>query len=127
MARAFLAPSMPKIWKKNFLRSSKSTQSLSLKTASCLWQDAVFLFAGVQLHHAGVEFSFAQQGDGAEALVDGLVDQTLLFLARPMQHEVCHGLLQAKAARVADADAQAPIVLRAERGGDVFEAVVTAG
>ena len=49
----------------------------------------------MQLHGRNIEFAFARQRNDAHALVDGLLDQVLLFLARPVQHEIGYRLLDA--------------------------------
>jgi hypothetical protein len=81
----------------------------------------------MQFHHGLFELALHQQGDDVQALVQRLVDQRLFFLARPMQHEVGHRLLQPQRARMADAQAQAPVILGAQGSGDVLQAVVPAG
>jgi hypothetical protein len=65
-------------------------------------------------------------GPGQQAAGQGVLDIRQFFLARLVQHEIGHLLRQAEGARVADADAQAPEVRRAELGLDVLQAVVAA-
>lgn len=84
------------------------------------------LFDSMQLHRCRFKLAFAQQGDHIQASGDGFIDQRLFFLARSMQYEIDHRLLQVQRARMADAYAQAPVILRAERRRDVFQAVVPA-
>ena len=57
----------------------------------------------VQLHGGLVELAVDDQRQHPQRLVDRFLDQGLLFLAGPVQHEIGHRLLRVEAARMADA------------------------
>jgi len=68
-----------------------------------------------------IPFTFLDQGHEIERTLDGCVDGSLFLAPRRLQN-VIHDLIAI--ARMADADAQSPVVLRPEMRGDVLEAVV---
>ncbi len=66
---------------------------------------------GVQQHRGGIELAIAQHRNDVDALCYCLVKQRLFFFARAVQHVISHRLLRALRARMADANAKAPIIL----------------
>src|SRR5471030_2989407 len=81
----------------------------------------------MQFHGRRLELACANLRHDQQRFVDGVLDQHLVFAARTVQHEIGHLLLQTQRARMADADAQPPVILCAERGGDVLQAIVPTG
>ena len=57
----------------------------------------------MQLHGRRLELAFDDLRHDLQGFLDGLLDQFLVFAARPVQHEVGHLLLQAQGAWVTDA------------------------
>ena len=78
---------------------------------------------GVDLLRRGVELALRQRRPGQQGAVQRRVDVVALFAARRFQY-VIHDFVAV--AGMADADAQAPVVLGTEVGRDVLEAVVAA-
>src|SRR5688572_28444152 len=75
----------------------------------------------MQLLHRRLHVAGQHLGQHLQRAVDGLVDRRLVLGHRLLQHVV--GALRARR-RLADADAQAPVVVRCEPLRDVLEAVV---
>ena len=84
-------------------------------------------FVGMQDHHRLLEPTLAEQGNHGQTSVYAVINQRLFFLARAVQYEVDHGLLQLQFAGMTDAYAQSPVILCAERSGDVLKSIVSAG
>ena len=73
----------------------------------------------MQLHHRAFELAFDYLRHHREPALDRCIDHILFFPARRLQHEVRNIRLRAGArtfgnqiARMADADTQAPVLLR---------------
>src|SRR3990172_4383162 len=80
----------------------------------------------VQLLLSAGKVSAGDFWPGQQAAGEGVFDIRQLILARRVQHEIDDLLGQIERARVADTEAQAPEIRRAELGLDVLQAVVAA-
>ncbi len=69
----------------------------------CIPYSALF-GCSMQLHCRCFEFTLAQCGDDLQAGRNRIVDQLLFVLARAMQYEISHDLLQVQCAWMADAE-----------------------
>lgn len=87
----------------------------------------------MQAHHGLLGVAGNQVRQRIQASIDGAIDLLLLFPARRLEHEIGHivlarrrGARRQQVARVPDAQAQAPELLRGQVRGDVLQAVMAA-
>jgi hypothetical protein len=78
----------------------------------------------VQLQHRALHVTGEHQRKNLERAPDRGIDVGALLQRRPVQHVFRHGI---PVAGVADADAQAPVVVRRQPGRDVLQPVVAGG